>query len=132
MGEAIGADNGIFMHGPTFMANPLACAVARAAIRILKEENLVERSAQMGEYLMNKLRTLKSGYIKEIRGRGLLIGIELHAAAGGARRFCEALMHRGVLCKETHEHVIRLAPPLVITEKEIDWAFSRLKKVLGT
>ena len=119
-------------HGSTFGGNPLACAVARAAIRVLKSENLVERSAQMGEYLMNKLRTMKSGYIKEIRGRGLLIGIELHAAAGGARRFCEDLMRRGMLCKETHEHVIRLAPPLVITEKEIDWAFSRLKKVLGT
>jgi ornithine--oxo-acid transaminase len=119
-------------HGSTFGGNPLACAVARAAMKVLKDEGLVERSAQMGEYLMSKLRGLKSGYIKEIRGRGLLIGIELHPAAGGARRFCEDLMRRGMLCKETHEHVIRLAPPLVITEKEIDWAFSRLKKVLGT
>jgi ornithine--oxo-acid transaminase len=119
-------------HGSTFGGNPLACAVARAAIKVLKEERLVERSAQMGEYLMNKLRALKSGYIKDIRGRGLLVGIELHASAGGARRFCEDLMRRGMLCKETHENVIRLAPPLVITEKEIDWAFSRLKKVLGT
>jgi ornithine--oxo-acid transaminase len=119
-------------HGSTFGGNPLACAVARAAMRVLKSENLVERSAQRGEYLMNKLRTLKSGYVKEIRGRGLLVGIELHPAAGGARRFCEDLMRRGMLCKETHDHVIRLAPPLIITEKEIDWAFSRLKKVLGT
>ena len=119
-------------HGSTFGGNPLACAVARAAMRVLKSENLVERSAQMGEYLMGKLRTIKSGYIKEIRGRGLLVGIELHASAGGARRFCEALMQRGMLCKETHDHVIRLAPPLIITEKEIDWAFSRLKKTLGT
>ncbi|HAM36890.1 MAG TPA: ornithine--oxo-acid transaminase [Elusimicrobia bacterium] len=118
-------------HGSTFGGNPLACAVARAAIKALKEENLVERSARMGEYLMGKLNALKSGYVKEIRGRGLLVGIELHASAGGARRFCEDLMRRGMLCKETHEHVIRLAPPLVITEKEIDWAFSRLKKVLG-
>jgi ornithine--oxo-acid transaminase len=119
-------------HGSTFGGNPLACAVARAAMRVLKSEDLVERSARMGEYLMAKLRTLKSGYIKELRGRGLLIGIELHASAGGARRFCEDLMRRGMLCKETHDHVIRLAPPLIITEKEIDWAFSRLKKVLGT
>jgi ornithine--oxo-acid transaminase len=119
-------------HGSTFGGNPLACAVARAAIKVLTEEGLIERSRQMGDYLMEKLRSLKSGYIKEIRGRGLLIGIELHPAAGGARRFCEALMQRGVLCKETHDHVIRLAPPLVITEKEIDWAFSRVKKVLGS
>ena len=117
-------------HGSTFGGNPLACAVARAAMKVLIEEKLVERSAQMGEYLMGKLRSLKSGYIKEIRGRGLLIGIALRPEAGGARRFCEALMSKAVLCKETHEHVIRLAPPLVITEKEIDWAFSRIKKVL--
>jgi ornithine--oxo-acid transaminase len=119
-------------HGSTFGGNPLACAVARAAMKAIKDEQLVERSAKMGEYLMAKLREMKSGYIKEIRGRGLLIGIELHAAAGGARRFCEDLMRRGMLCKETHENVIRLAPPLVISEKEIDWAFSRLKKVLGS
>ena len=118
-------------HGSTFGGNPLACAVARAAMRTLKEENLVEASAKMGEYLMAKLKTLKSGYIKEIRGRGLLVGIELHASAGGARRFCESLMSRGVLCKETHEHVIRLAPPLIISEREIDWAFARIKKVLS-
>ncbi len=118
-------------HGSTFGGNPLACAVARAAMRALKDEGLVERSARMGEYLMGKLRALKSGYVKEVRGRGLLVGIELHASAGGARRFCESLMHRGMLCKETHEHVIRLAPPLVISEKEIDWAMARLKKVLA-
>ncbi len=118
-------------HGSTFGGNPLACAVARAAMRALKDEGLVERSARMGEYLMGKLRALKSGYVKEIRGRGLLVGIELHASAGGARRFCEDLMRRGMLCKETHEHVIRLAPPLVISEKEIDWAMARLKKVLA-
>jgi len=118
-------------HGSTFGGNPLACAVARAAMRALKDEGLVERSARMGEYLMGKLRALKSGYVKEVRGRGLLVGIELHTSAGGARRFCEDLMRRGMLCKETHEHVIRLAPPLVISEKEIDWAMARLKKVLA-
>ncbi len=118
-------------HGSTFGGNPLACAVARAAMKTLREEGLVERSARMGEYLMGKLKTLKGGHIKEIRGRGLLVGIELHPSSGGARRFCEALMSRGVLCKETHEHVIRLAPPLVISEREIDWAFARIKKVLS-
>ncbi|MBI5210243.1 MAG: ornithine--oxo-acid transaminase [Elusimicrobia bacterium] len=117
-------------HGSTFGANPLACAVARASMKVLQDEGLAERSRKLGDYLLGKLRAIKSPHIKEIRGRGLLVGIELHPAAGGARQFCERLMQLGLLCKETHDHVIRLAPPLVITEKELDWAFKRIKKVL--
>jgi len=117
-------------HGSTFGGNPLACAIASEALDVLIEENLVERSAELGEYLMDLLLSIESKHIKEIRGLGLWVGIELHKEAGGARRFCEALMHDGLLCKETHDHVIRLAPPLVISKEEINWAFARLKKVL--
>ncbi|MFA6316290.1 MAG: ornithine--oxo-acid transaminase [Elusimicrobiota bacterium] len=117
-------------HGSTFGANPLACAVARASMKVLKDEKLDERARRLGEAFLARLRTIKSRHVKEFRGRGLIIGIELHPSAGGARRFCEKLMELGMLCKETHEHVIRLAPPLVITEKELDWAFKRVKKVL--
>ena len=114
-------------HGSTFGGNPLACAVARAAIKVLVDEKLVERAAELGEYFMSRLRTLNSPLIKEIRGRGLWIGVELTVAA---RPYCERLMEEGLLCKETHDHVIRLAPPLVITRDEIDWAFDRIKKVI--
>ncbi|MBN2361513.1 MAG: ornithine--oxo-acid transaminase [Deltaproteobacteria bacterium] len=117
-------------HGSTFGGNPLACAVARAAMRVLVDEKLTERSAELGEYLMGKLRTIESRHIKEVRGRGLFVGVELHQEAGGARRFCEALMREGMLCKETHEDVIRFAPPLVIERADIDWAFERIKRVL--
>ena len=117
-------------HGSTFGGNPLACAVAREALKVIVEERLPERSAELGTYFMEKLRTLRSPYIKEIRGRGLFIGIELVPEAGGARRFCEALKERGMLCKETHEHVIRIAPPLIITRDELDWAFEQVKAVL--
>jgi ornithine--oxo-acid transaminase len=116
-------------HGSTFGANPLACAVAREAIRLIKEENMVENSAELGKYFLERLKTLKSRHIKEVRGKGLLIGIELKAEAGGARRFCEALKEEGLLCKETHEHVIRFAPPLIIKQKELDWAFKRVSQV---
>ena len=114
-------------HGSTFGGNPLACAVARAALRVLVDEKLVERSAEMGAYFLDQLRTIRSSAIKEVRGRGLWIGIELH---GLARPYCERLKTEGMLCKETHDHVIRLAPPLVITRDEIDWAISKLRKVL--
>ncbi len=114
-------------HGSTFGGNPLACAVARAALDVLIEEKLPERSAELGGYFLEKLRTLRSPDLKEVRGRGLWIGIELHSPA---RPYCEALKEEGLLCKETHDHVIRIAPPLVITREEIDWAFERIKKVI--
>ncbi len=117
-------------HGSTFGGNPLACAIARAALDVLKEEKLVERSAELGEYLAGRLNELNSKHVKEIRGRGLWFGIELHPEAGGARKFCEQLMSMGLLCKETHTHTIRLAPPLTITKEEIDWALERIFKVL--
>lgn len=116
-------------HGSTFGANPLACAVAREAIRVLQDEKMAENSAQQGEYFLKKLRTIKSRHIKEIRGKGLLIGIELKPEAGDARRFCEALKEEGLLCKETRGNVIRFAPPLIIKEKELNWALKRVKRV---
>jgi ornithine--oxo-acid transaminase len=114
-------------HGSTFGGNPLACAVARASLKVLVDEKLVERSAELGEYLLGKLRTIRAPHIVEVRGRGLWIGVEL---SGAARPYCERLKEEGILCKETHDHVIRVAPPLVITKDEIDWAFERFKKVL--
>jgi len=115
-------------HGSTFGGNPLACAVARAALQVLIDEKLVERSEELGAYFLARLRTLKSPVVKEVRGRGLWLGVELTVAA---RPYCERLMQDGMLCKETHDKVIRLAPPLVITRGEIDWAVERLQKVLG-
>ena len=117
-------------HGSTYGGNPLACAVAREALRVLTEEGLIERSAELGEYLMARLCQIESPHIKQIRGKGLWIGIVLKAAAGGARPFCEKLLARGLLCKETHWNVIRLAPPLIITREELDWAVERLEAVL--
>jgi ornithine--oxo-acid transaminase len=116
-------------HGSTFGANPLACAAAREAVRVLLDENMIENSAELGRYFLEKLKTIKSKHVHEIRGKGLLIGIELKPEAGGARRFCEALKEEGLLCKETHENVIRFAPPLIIKEKELNWALKRIKKV---
>jgi len=116
-------------HGSTFGANPLACAVARESLRVIQEENIVMNAAEQGEYLLKKLQTIKSKCIKEVRGRGLLIGIELKHEAGGARRFCEALAKEGLLCKETHKNVIRFAPPLIIKQKDLNWAVKRVKKV---
>ena len=115
-------------HGSTFGGNPLACAVARAALRVLVEEKLVERSAESGAYFLGLLQTLRSPDLKEVRGIGLWIGIEMRTAA---RPYCEALKDEGILCKETHERVIRIAPPLTIWREEIDWAFERIKKVIG-
>jgi len=116
-------------HGSTFGGNPLACAVARESLRVIREEKLVETAAARGEFFMDKLRKVRSRHIKDVRGRGLLIGVELHPAAGGARRFCEELMKEGLLCKETHENVIRFAPPLIIREKDLNWALKRIKTV---
>lgn len=118
-------------HGSTFGGNPLAAAVGVAALDALVEEDMAGKAYQQGEYLMGKLRQICSPHIKEIRGRGLLIGIDLKPEAGGARRFCEALMKEGILAKETHESVIRLAPPLVITTEELDWALEKLTRVLA-
>lgn len=116
-------------HGSTFGGNPLACAVARAALKVLVEEGMIENSARMGDYFLQNLKSIRSPYIKEVRGKGLLIGVELHPEAGGARRFCEMLMEKGLLCKETHEHTVRFAPPLIIKREEIDWALERIAPV---
>jgi len=114
-------------HGSTFGGNPLGCAVARTALRVLIEEKMVERSAELGAYFLDRLRTLRSRDLHEVRGRGLWIGIEMNSPA---RPYCEALKQEGILCKETHDRVIRIAPPLVITRDEIDWAFDRIRKVI--
>jgi len=114
-------------HGSTFGGNPLACAVARTALRVLIEEKLVERSAELGAHFLNRLKTLRSPDLKEVRGLGLWIGIELHTAA---RPYCEALKEEGILCKETHDKVLRIAPPLTIAREEIDWAFERIRRVI--
>jgi ornithine--oxo-acid transaminase len=116
-------------HGSTFGGNPLGCAVARESLKVIRDEKLVENAAERGRYFVEKLRKLRSRKIKEIRGRGLLVGIELKPEAGGARRYCEELMKEGLLCKETHEQVIRLAPPLIIRDKDINWALKRIKAV---
>jgi len=119
-------------HGSTFGGNPLAAAVASAALRVLIEEKMIENAAALGPYFLERLRRIDSRHVKEVRGRGLWIGIELHREAGGARRFCEALQTEGLLCKETHDHVIRIAPPLIIKREQIDWAVERLDRVLTT
>lgn len=117
-------------HGSTFGGNPLAAAVARAALKVILEERLVENAFKMGEYFVDQLSEINSPHIKEVRGRGLLIGVELKPEAGGARRFCEALKEEGILAKETHQHVIRFAPPLVIDQGTLDWALPKIRKVL--
>jgi ornithine--oxo-acid transaminase len=116
-------------HGSTFGANPLACAVARESLHIIQDEELIENSTKQGKYFLEKLKTIKSRHIKDVRGKGLLIGIELNPEAGGARRFCEELQNEGLLCKETHENIIRFAPPLIIKQKDLNWAFKRVKEV---
>ncbi len=118
-------------HGSTFGGNPLACAVARKVIEILETGEFQRNAREMGAYLFGLFGTLSTKKIKEVRGRGLWVGIELHVSAGKARPYCEQLIHDGLLCKDTHEQVIRLAPPLCITKDEIDWAFARLRKVLS-
>jgi len=118
-------------HGSTFGGNPLACAVARTALRVLAAENLVENAARMGTYFLDGLRQINNSLIKEVRGRGLMIAIEFDPAAGGARQYCERLQQEGILCKETHDHTIRFAPPLVITRDDIDWAMEKITTVLS-
>ena len=117
-------------HGSTYGGNPLGCAVAREALRIIVDEKLCQRAAELGNYLMAEVRKIQSPHVDHYRGKGLWVGIVLKEEAGGARRFCEALMEKGILAKETHGNVIRLSPPLVITREEIDWAVERLRDVL--
>jgi len=118
-------------HGSTFGGNPLAAAVARASLAVLVEEELGERAAELGTYFMEQLAEIPSPHVKEVRGKGLLIGVELKPEAGGARRFCVELQKRGILAKETHDHVIRFAPPLVIDKETIDWALPSIRDVLN-
>jgi len=117
-------------HGSTFGGNPLGAAVGRESLRVLVEEGLVENALVQGEYLLGRLQRLESDHVVEVRGRGLLTGVELKPEAGGARRFARALADQGLLCKETHEHILRFAPPLVITREDVDWALERIEGVL--
>ncbi len=117
-------------HGSTFGGNPLGSAIARAALRVITDESLIENAATLGEYFMDQLEEIPSKLIKDVRGKGLLIGVELKDKAGGARRFCEKLRTKGILAKETHENIIRFAPPLVITKDVIDWALPLIREVL--
>lgn len=117
-------------HGSTFGGNPLACAVARAALRVLVEEDMIGNAARMGGYLLDALQSIRSNRIKEIRGRGLMIAVELHPDAGGARSYAEELMRRGILCKETHGDILRIMPPLVISREQIDEAMPVFQSVL--
>ncbi len=117
-------------HGSTFGGNPLGAAIARAALRVIKDEKLVENAATMGEYFMEQLTEIPSKHVKEVRGKGLLIGVELKPEARGARRFCEVLQQKGILAKETHQHVIRFAPPLIIDKATIDWALPLIRQTL--
>lgn len=117
-------------HGSTYGGNPLAAAVSREALQVILDQGLVERSAELGAYFIEGLRAIRSPHVALVRGVGLWIGVVLKPEAGGARRFCEALMERGLLCKETHQHVIRVAPPLVIEKSEVDWALERIGAVL--
>ena len=117
-------------HGSTYGGNPVGAAVARAALAVLQEERLAQNSARLGKHALERLRGIQAPQVREVRGRGLWIGIELHESAGSARSYCEQLATRGLLCKETHDRVIRFAPPLVIRRKELDWALDRIEEVL--
>ena len=117
-------------HGSTYGGNPLGCAVAQTALDVLVEDGMIENSAKLGEYFQEKLRSIPSPHVKEVRGKGLLVGVELKPEAGGGRRFCEALRRRGVLAKTAHTNVIRFAPPLIITKKDLDWALEIIEEVL--
>jgi ornithine--oxo-acid transaminase len=117
-------------HGSTFGGNPLACAVARAALRVLVEEGMIENAERQGRHFLDGLKTMRVNNVREIRGRGLMLAVELHPEAGGARRYCEALQARGLLAKDTHDHTIRIAPPLVITQDEAEWAVDVIEAAL--
>ncbi|MGO7151767.1 ornithine--oxo-acid transaminase [Rhizobium leguminosarum] len=118
-------------HGSTFGGNPLACAVARAALKVLTEEGMIENAAVMGDYFLEGLRSIRSNIVRDVRGRGLMMAIELEPEAGGARQYCHALKERGLLAKDTHDHTIRLAPPLVISREQVDWAVSQIEETIG-
>ena len=117
-------------HGSTFGGNPLACAVARTAMKVLIEEKMIENSAGMGDFFINGLKQIKSSKIRKIRGKGLMIGMDFHPELGGARQYCEKLKEKGLLCKETHDHIIRFAPPLIITQDQVEWALERIETVI--
>jgi ornithine--oxo-acid transaminase len=117
-------------HGSTFGGNPLACAIGRTALKVLVEEGMVENAAKMGAYFLEGLKQIKDSKIYKVRGKGLLIGLEFYPDVGGARRYCEALMEKGLLCKETHDNIIRFAPPLIITQDTIDWALERIEETI--
>jgi ornithine--oxo-acid transaminase len=117
-------------HGSTFGGNPLACAIGRAALAVLEDEGLVARADELGAWFLSELQAIDSPHVLEVRGKGLLIGIEIRASSGPARAFCERLRGMGVLCKDTHGTVMRLAPPLVVTRSELEWALERLRAVL--
>ncbi len=117
-------------HGSTFGGNPLACAVARAALKVLTEEGMIENAETMGDYFLEGLRSIRSNIVKDVRGRGLMLAVELEPEAGGARQYCYALKDRGLLAKDTHDHTIRFAPPLVITRQQVDWAVSQIEKTI--
>lgn len=114
-------------HGSTFGGNPLACAVSVAALEVIEEEKLDQRSLELGEYMLQELKKMDNPIIKEVRGKGLFIGVELDEPA---RKYCEELKEKGLLCKETHENVIRFAPPLIIKKEELNWALDRIREVL--
>jgi ornithine--oxo-acid transaminase len=118
-------------HGSTFGGNPLACAVARAALKVLTEEGMIENAAEMGTYFVDSLRSIRSNIVREVRGRGLMMAVELEPEAGGARRYCDALKDRGILAKDTHGHTIRFAPPLIITRDQVDWSVEKISAVLA-
>jgi ornithine--oxo-acid transaminase len=117
-------------HGSTFGGNPLACAVARAALRVLVEEGMIENAAIQGARFLEGLKSIRANTIREVRGKGLMLAVELQPEAGGARRYCEALQKRGILAKDTHGHTIRVAPPLVIAGDQVDWALERIEATL--
>lgn len=117
-------------HGSTFGGNPLACAVARAAMRVLVEEGMIENAARQGARFLQGPKDIRANTIRDVRGRGLMLAVELHPEAGRARRYCEALQAKGILAKDTHEHTIRIAPPLVITSDQVDWALERFATTL--
>jgi ornithine--oxo-acid transaminase len=118
-------------HGSTFGGNPLACAIARAALKVLIEEGMIENAERQGEHFRLQLESIRSPVLREVRGRGLMLAVELHPEAGGARRYCERLRVAGVLAKDTHGHTIRIAPPLIITREEVDWVCGIIAQTLA-